>query len=338
MKRVVVATGLHESDIRPPTLMSEFTRLSFIDASNSFKDAADLVEIDCPACGNSEKRGAFRKNQFMYCQCPECLSLYVSPRPSQEALEVYYRTSEASRYRGEHLSRETATARRYHLLRSNANWLARINDEAGNSKAKTLVDIGTHSPLLFDELRGLGMFESLVSLNPLPGLSAECVASGAVVASEAPREVGVVTAFEKLESQFSPAAFLSSARDMLAEGGLVFFTTRTSSGFDIQMLWDKAPYLFVPEHLNLLSVEGIHALLERLGLELIELSTPGQLDLELTLHAARQDPSITLPSFVEYLLNRRDEMAHIDFQEFLQKHRLSSHLRVAARRSRAAAG
>lgn len=72
--------------------------------------------------------------------------------------------------------------------------------------------------------------------------------------------------------------------------------------------------------------------MERAGLELIELSTPGHLDVELVLHAVRQDPSIRLPSFVEYLLEQRDALAHLDFQEFLQKHRLSSHVRVAARK------
>ena len=111
---------------------------------------------------------------------------------------------------------------------------------------------------------------------------------------------------------------------------MLFFTTKTISGFDLQMLWDKTPYIFVPEHLNLLSIDGLNLLIERSGFGLIELSTPGQLDVELVQLAAKEDPSIKLPSFVSYLLNHRDAEAKEDFQEFLQKHRLSSHVRVAA--------
>jgi hypothetical protein len=109
-------------------------------------------------------------------------------------------------------------------------------------------------------------------------------------------------------------------------------TTRTISGFDLQTLWDKTPYIFVPEHLNLLSIEGIRRLLESGGLNPMELSTPGQLDVELVIHAAKNDPTIELPRFIQYLLNERDRLAHHDFQEYLQKHRLSSHVRVAASR------
>jgi hypothetical protein len=73
---------------------------------------------------------------------------------------------------------------------------------------------------------------------------------------------------------------------------------------------------------------------ERAGLELVELSTPGQLDLQLVKHASEQDPSIQLPSFVRHLIDHRDRLAHDDFQAFLQKHRLSSHVRVAAKKKK----
>jgi len=70
---------------------------------------------------------------------------------------------------------------------------------------------------------------------------------------------------------------------------------------------------------------------------LLELSTPGQLDVELVQHALQADPSISVPGFVRYLLHERDALAHADFQAFLQKHRLSSHVRVAAKKPKAAA-
>jgi len=336
MKHVVMATGLHEADIRPSALLSEFKRLSVIDAGSFFSDPAALVEVACPACDSKDARGAFRMNEFLYNECRACGSLFVSPRPSKEALVAYYENSKASHYRVEHLARATAPARREHLLRTHANWLGRMVDEAGNPTARTYADVSTQSVQIFDEIRGLGLFDVLYSLHPLSSLDAECEAAGAQVAREPLTDLGAATAFGLLENRFCPLDFLDWIGGMLAEGGVFTFTTRTVSGFDLQVLWDKIPYIFVPEHLNLLSIEGIEQLIERSGLELLELSTPGQLDLELTSHAVDHDPSIALPLFVEYLLKHRKE-AHADFQEFLQKHRLSSHVRVAVAKPKAPA-
>lgn len=333
MKRVVVSSGLHEADIRPPALMTEFKRLSIRDASEFFADPGALVEVACPACGTEDKEPVFKKNEFLYNQCRACATVYVSPRPSAEALNAYYATSSASRFRVEHFSRDTAKARRYHLLRSHANWMGQIVDETGSPGEHSYADIQTHSPQVFDEIHALHFFSDLYSADPLIPVEGNSEAPVKTTTLSALNRVGALSAFEKIEHQFSPASFLETARGVLSEGGILFFTTRSISGFDLQVLWDKTPYIFVPEHLNLLSVEGIGALLERSGFELIELSTPGQLDLEFVLHAARQDPTIKLPQFVRYLIEHRDEFAHADFQEYLQKHRLSSHVRVAARKN-----
>jgi len=193
-------------------------------------------------------------------------------------------------------------------------------------------DVRTYAPQIFDEVAELGIFDALYALDPQAGLDAHCGATvHAVALADAP-ELHAISAFEKLEHQHAPQTFLESLRDRLAPGGLLFLTTRTSSGFDLQTLWDKAPYIFVPEHLNLLSIAGLEILVQRSGLELIELSTPGQLDVELVFQACAADPSIVLPRFLETLLAARGPLAHGDFQAFLQKHRLSSHVRLALRK------
>jgi len=330
MKRVVVSTGLTAAEIRPPALMTEFKRLSIADAAEFFGDPEKLVDVACPACDATSREAVFRKQEFLYNQCHQCGSLYVSPRPSREALSRYYRESRASRFRVEHFSRDTAKARRYHLLNAHAAWMGQLFDEAGNPDAKAYGDYETHSPQIFDEIRALKLFAPLHAIEPLlqpEGDHAEEVLIGPV------EGLGALSAFEKLEHQFSPYSFVNDLRESIAPGGLLFLTTRTISGFDLQVLWGKTPYIFVPEHLNLLSIEGLQTLLSRCGLDVVEMSTPGQLDVQFVLHALEQDPSIKVPPFIDYLLRKRDSLAHQDFQDYLQKHRLSSHVRVAAKRT-----
>jgi len=331
MKRVVLSSGLREADIRPPALMSEFKRLSIRDTAAMLAEPGALEAVPCPGCGRDQPNHAFERQEFQYVECSACGTLYVSPRPTAEALSRYYHESEASRFRVEHFSRDTAKARRYHLLVSHANWMGQIVDEVGNPGARAYGDVETYSPEIFDEIARLQLFDALYALDPL--LPHEGEANVEVREDlSAPVPLGAVSAFEKLEHQHDPGEILDSLVRAIAPGGLLFLTTRTCSGFDLQVLWERAPYIFIPEHLNLLSIEGLRALIERSGLELVELSTPGQLDVEFVRHAREADTEITLPRFLRYLLDERDALAHEDFQAFLQKHRLSSHVRVAARK------
>ena len=310
--------------------MSEFKRLSLRDAETWLRAPGALEETPCPACGNPKATPAFTLHAFTYRQCAHCASLYVSPRPSQAALARYYAESEASHYRVEHFSRDTAKARRYHLLVSHANWMGQLVDESGAGASPVYVDIETYAPEIFEEIARLGMFARRYAVRPL------LHAHDAVTVQDwaLPEPAGAVSAFEKMEHQHNPLRLLQQMTALAAPDGMLFFTTRTCTGFDLQVLRENAPYIFVPEHLNLLSIEGIHALLDRAGLELVELSTPGQLDLQLVQQAREANPALVVPPFVSYLLDHRDALAHEDFQAFLQKHRLSSHVRAAARKKR----
>ena len=334
MKRVVVRGELRGEDIRPPALLSKFRELSIEESQIYLRDPSKSVDVPCPACECAEKRPVFVKNGFQYNRCPECRSVFVSPRPSAQALAEYYTNSRAGKFRVEHFSRETAEARRVHILRSRINWVGQVFDQAATLDKRGYADIETIFPLIFSEVRSTGLFDAYYSINPPPLAEADCIANGATVwrGASLQEELGVVTAFEQLGHQFSPFDLVKSAHDMLTQGGVFFLTTRTISGFDLQVLWDKTPYIFVPEHLNLLSIDGISILISRAGFSLLELSTPGLLDVELVLQAIQADPTLNLPSFIAYLLNHRGASTHADFQTFLQRHRLSSHVRVAAKK------
>lgn len=329
MKHVVVQSDLHESDIRPANLLSRFREISIEDSHHYFSDQTGLVEVECPACAATDRKFVFDKHSFSYVQCADCGSVYVSPRPARARLEDYYRHSNAVQYRADHLNQATSEARRIHVLCSNVSWMNWLLEESAGAASRRYADRGTNYPVIFDEIKKLDLFDDLYSIGPLEQLAEACRRAGATVTEEPVSDLCALTVFEQLEHQFSPFQYLKSCHEMLGRGGMIFITTRTISGFDLQVLWDKTPYIYVPEHLNLMSIEGINRLLERLEFSVVELSTPGQLDVEFVQHSIELDSSIQLPHFIDYLLSHRDRRVHADFQKFLQKHRLSSHVRVA---------
>lgn len=67
------------------------------------------------------------------------------------------------------------------------------------------------------------------------------------------------------------------------------------------------------------------------GTFLEEVSTPGDLDVDIVRTMLETDPALSLPRFARYLLEHRGADAWSDFQAFLQRHQLSLHVRVTAR-------
>jgi len=329
MKHLVVQSDLRGADIRPPALLDRWLVLAE-EASRGLRARdGELVRVPCPACDHRGSAPAFERLGFVYERCANCHSLFVAERPTPEALARHYRDSAAAAFRLGYFGEQTASARFQHVIQSRVDWIGQVLVRSARAGKVRFADIGTLYPGLFAELRDSGDFDSLASLETDPRML-ERLPPFVEVGSVA-RPYELISAFEQLEHQFSPFDLLVRLRTMLAPGGLLLVTTRSGSGFDLSVLEGRARYIFVPEHLNLLSLDGISLLMERAGYDLQELSTPGELDVGLVREASERDPSIVLPPFVRTLVHERSEDAHRDFQEFLQKHRLSSHVRLAAR-------
>lgn len=180
-----------------------------------------------------------------------------------------------------------------------------------------------------------GKFKRIISINPELAGEKDLLPDGIIIRddmSNIKEKADVFTAFEVIERLFDPASFIREAYAKCRDGGLFFLTTNTGSGFEYQVLNGKSPRLHPPDRLNLLSIEALQDLLTGAGFELIELSTPGRLDVEIVRSAADSDPSVKLPEVLRYIFQHRDEKAWHSLQDFLQQNRLSSYLRIAARK------
>jgi hypothetical protein len=202
-----------------------------------------------------------------------------------------------------------------------------------------LLDVGSGYGVYLDELVNTKAFGRIACAEPRRDVRDAANAFGVTLIE---KEAGalrdtdfspnIVTAFEVLERTVSLPEFFGGVSRILPKNGFFCFTTLSASGFDLQVLWDRAPSIYPPDRLNLLSIQGLERLAERFGFEIYELSTPGQLDASIVADALVQDPTIEVPRFVRTLVEEGGPHGREEFQEFLQTYRLSSHVRAAFRK------
>lgn len=337
MKTVVLDRDVVEMEVKPRDLLIEYRRLLAREVPERL--SRGLKECACPGCGSTRNNQAFSRFGLDYCQCAVCHSLFVSPRPSEEELTAFYRDSEAIRYWRQEILPATKEARRTKLFRPRAQWLLDVVDEY-RPQARQALAVGYHNDLLIEELMDLEghLFQVMVT-NPvadiefadrrLPGVQI-CPMPLAEVVGLGP--VDLFMAFDILDRCADLGVLFAAARAALAPGGLLLGTTTLGSGFDIQVLWERAPGIYPPERLNLLSVEGLTTLFGRYGFEPLEFSTPGMFDAEEVRRAVREQPEAGWPRFIRYLVENRGEETMGALQEFLQRFRLSSFARIVLRR------
>lgn len=339
MKQVTVFDGLRESEIRPQGLFNEYLRILERDISRFFADRDRYVAVSCPACDSRKQEPAFAKLGFSYVRCLDCRSVFVSPRPSKEMFEAYELGSDTAKFWSDHFLKETAKERNKSIFNPRALWIQSYISQS-YQRPWVFADVYSKYRTFLEEIAALRIFDENFLVAPLgDGVTELASQIGFQVVpdietglSDQSIQAQVVSAQECLERVYSPKDFLQATWRILSDGGLLFITTMTASGFDLQVLGGKAKNLMPPTHINLLSIEGLRQLVEGSGFAIVELSTPGQLDTEIVLHALEEDPSIDLPPFVSDLIRRRDARVHQAFQEFLQQALLSSHVRMVARK------
>ncbi len=332
MKKIIFSNYFHESEMRPRTLFKHWKEILRGELSLRFADKNDFVDINCPGCGSKEFNPAFMKFGFEYQRCNVCDSLFVSPRPTALALKRFYQDSQATKFWRDKILKASMDARRRYQVSPLYTWFLDLVKDY-QPRAKFAIDYKPKYFSLFlydkDFYRQL---EKIIFVEPL-ALEQNFSAKNIKITSdlkELENKADVFTAFEVLEREFDPAYFIKQVSRICRKGGLFFLTTNTISGFEYQILGRNSPRLVPPDRLNLLSTEVIHKFLVKEGFEILDLSTPGKLDVELVVNTFKENPNIEMPEFLRYMFKCRDGDTWESLQDFLQLSRLSSFLRVAA--------
>jgi len=308
----------------------KYLELSRHDAEAFAPDA--FVHIPCPGCGGYEVVPRLEKTVFRYVICAACGSLFCDPRPGPDLLDRFYGESESSKYWAETFFPAIAEARREKIFRKRASRLSELL-KAHNFTPDSICDVGAGYGIFLEELKSFFPESTLSAIEPGTRLASMCREKGFTTleasvehASEWHGRFSLVVCSEVIEHVFSTEDFLRSIYLLLKPGGYALITGLGFEGFYILSLMENSDSISPPHHLNFLSLAGFERLFVRTGFSSVEVMTPGELDVDIV----RNNPQKT--EFVR-ALEKRGDVALQEFQAFLKKHRLSSHVWILANRS-----
>ena len=138
----------------------------------------------------------------------------------------------------------------------------------------------------------------------------------------------VAVAFEVIEHIFNPKNFVKKISAILNKGGILMLTFPNWEGFDISVLRENSVAVD-HEHLNHFTANSITVMLNEIGFKVLEISTPGELDVDIVSKTVQKE-NLKLDPFLKKLcIDKKDTLGE-NFQSFLKENKLSSHMMVVA--------
>ncbi|EIC22323.1 class I SAM-dependent methyltransferase [Thiorhodovibrio frisius] len=323
---------MKEEEIRPAKLFAEYLRLAEQDIDLYFSDEPRF-QYCCPACG-TDGTPAFRKNGFDYEECRHCATLYVSPRPSTTAFARYYTEAASVRYWATTFYKETAEARRINLWRPKARMMASVLERFASVSCH-IIDVGGGYGIFAEEMQPF-VAQPVTIVEPGPQLAQICLSKGLpviekfleqVTETDLPQGRRVFVSFELFEHLHDPVHFLVQLKKLMHPGDLFLFTTLSGTGLDIRVLWEQSHAISPPHHLNFFNPHSVQILLANSGFEILDVSTPGKLDLDILFN----NQTLVQDRFWQTFLAHTTEQERERCQEILAKTGYSSHMQVICR-------
>ncbi len=259
-----------------------------------------------------------------YSRCPDTGSLFLSEAPEWKEWAALLREVARFRRSPEAFHLDLAPSRVENVHRPKLEWVQETLRLQELDRPR-VIEVVTPPSELFPFLRESGSFSEVHSMDEMEMIHG---------AGEGPSggQTQAALLFESLDRVDDPEGLLGKVAGRLQRGGLLFITGLVASGFDLAVLGLRSLYLYPPDRANCFSLEGLKRLLERHGFSLLEVSTPGVLDVQIVQEHRRLDPALELSAFEREILSAPAE-AQAAFQSFLQEWGWSSFARIVARKT-----
>jgi len=259
-----------------------------------------------------------------YGRCPDSGSLFVTELPEPAVWARLLAEVGRFRHSGEAFHANLTQSRADYVYAPKVEWI---------EDALRLQEV--HRPSVLEVFSGSSDFTRLLrdsgSFAQVLTADESELAVGSDQDGATPR-VQAVVLLESLDRAHDPEALVRAVVRRLSDGGLLFVTALVASGFDLAVLGLRNLYLYPPDRTNCFTLQGLSALLARVGLTLLEVSTPGVLDVEIVRAHVEHDPSLSLSAFERQLV-QADRATQEAFQAFLQQQGFSSFARIVTRKA-----
>lgn len=334
-----VPPTLSVAEIRSPKFEAMQKQAYANDLARLHTRLNEFVPVACPACGQTAAAKAFDKYRCQFVRCHDCQTLYMSPRPTPDVMDDYYSHSENYRIWGEYIFPASEDRRREKICKPMLQSILAACTQHGVAP-RHLMEVGPGFGTFAALARSSGAFERVSAVERTPAMAQACRRHGIEVHEMAVEDLpasfddpaDVLVFFEVIEHIFDPKAFLRTGARLLRQGGLLVLTCPNGAGFDTQVLGADSVAVDT-EHVNLFNPQSLSLLMERLGFDVLEVSTPGRLDAELVREAilAGQFDVSHQPFLRQVLVDEFDRLGG-PFQRFLADNGLSGNMRLIARK------
>ncbi len=339
MTETVVSPSLSIAEIRSPRFKAMQAQAYANDLARLHARQHEFVAVACPACGETAATRAFDKYRCQFVRCKACETLYMSPRPTPAVMDAYYSQSENYKIWGEHIFPASEARRREKICQPMLDAIVQACTTYGVAPGH-LMEVGPGFGTFAALAHGSGAFQRVSAVERTPDMAAACRRQGVNVYETAIEDLpeafddpaDVLAFFEVIEHIFDPEAFLRIGARLLRTGGLLVLTCPNGAGFDTQVLGARSLAVDT-EHVNLFNPKSLALLLERLGFEVLEVTTPGRLDAELVREAILDgDFDVSAQPFLQQVLVDEFDRLGAPFQRFLAESGLSGNMRLIARK------
>ena len=318
-------------DVHKESFEKEIFRLKTIDLAALIK-RGPFMPNTCPACKSTDAHPKFDKDGFHYLECDACHTLFISPVPTDQAKEWYLESSQYLKYWRENMPVEVRESRNRELYRKRADRIAEVAGRFGIT-FRRILEIGGgmgEMSVFVDEVM---QYDEYLIVEPQPVISPYPkvrIINSTIENLALHEQADLVLAYELIEHIVDPDILLSKVNSNLASGGLFILSTPSSAGYDVTTLGEKARAVGY-DHVSLYNVESLSLLLERHGFEILDISTPGSLDVPMIKQAYDNGEFQTSDTALQFLLDSSDAVRDT-FQNYLRENLLSSHLFCIARK------
>lgn len=301
----------------------------FVDRQDDLRGKGEIVELKNPLPALAEKVGEF--GIFTFFRCSETGFQFANPRLSTAGTLRHFAENDYGEY--------FATVESTKATRIEIAYRPLLQYLMEHRKAPaSLLEVGCGSGALLEFLRDEGGYdvegvEIAPTAVPYQQKKHLKVYQAPIEALKPARQFDIVLMWSVLDHLADPVAALQTSYRALKPGGLMLIGNVNTDGFDHQIMGHDNFTFRPPGRVNYYNIKSLTAHIELSGFEVLEVTTPGKLDVDLVRDYWRESADRPRVPFLEtLLLDSRNKEAAAEFQEFLGRRQLSGYQRVLARK------